>query len=72
MSAPIDWHSPLRCPHCKAEAGRPFSVQSKSASEITVVVRCSACAYEWKLERESPALAPKFDPRPPGEEKFPK
>ena len=63
MSAPVDWHSPLKCPHCRADAGHPFSVQSKSAREIVVAVRCGDCAYEWRLERETPALAPKFDQR---------
>lgn len=56
--APIDWHSPLRCPRCEAEAGHPFNVQTKSPEEVLVTVRCAACAHEWKLERETPALAP--------------
>ena len=64
MTAPIDWHSPLRCPHCQADAGHPFSVQSKSAQEIVVAVRCRSCANEWRLERQTPTLAPKFDQRP--------
>jgi hypothetical protein len=70
MSAPIDWHSPLRCPRCKADAGHPFSVQSKSVSEIVVAVRCKECANEWKLERETPTLAPKFDQRYPADDKL--
>ena len=28
MTAAIDWHSPLRCPHCKQDAGHPFSGRS--------------------------------------------
>ena len=63
MSAPVDWHSPLRCPLCRADAGHPFSVQSKSAREIVVAIRCRGCAHEWTLERETPTLAPKFDQR---------
>jgi transposase-like protein len=54
---PADWHVPLRCPHCEAEGGHPFCVQSKSAREVIVRVRCSACAHEWVLERETPTLA---------------
>lgn len=71
MSAPIDWHSPLRCPYCNVEAGRPFSVQSTSATAITIVVRCGRCAHEWKLHRDSPTLAPKFDPQSPGDGNYP-
>jgi hypothetical protein len=59
--APIDWHSPLRCPRCEADAGHACSVQSHSANEVIVTVRCSACAHEWKLERETPTLAPLRD-----------
>ena len=68
MTAPIDWHSPLRCPSCEADAGHPFSVQSKSAQEIVVTVRCGGCSHEWKLERETPTLAPRFDPRLPADD----
>lgn len=56
---PTDWQSPLRCPQCDAEAGHPFRVDSHSASELIVTVRCGACAHEWKLEREAPTLASK-------------
>ena len=57
-----DWHFPLRCTRCSAEAGHPFSVQSKCAKEVIVSVRCGACAHEWVLERATPTLAPEFDP----------
>ena len=58
---PIDWHSPLRCPHCDAEAGHPFSVQANTSHEVIVTVRCAACKHEWKLERKTPTLAPRRD-----------
>ena len=54
----IDFHSPLRCPRCDAEAGHPFSVQSRSPTEVIVTLRCDACKHEWTLERETPTLAP--------------
>ena len=60
---PIDWHSPLRCPSCKKGAGHPFSVQSSSSTGVIVTVRCSECSHEWKLERDTPNLAPKRDQR---------
>ena len=56
---PTDWHSPLRCPHCQADAGHPCSVHSHSTDEVIVRVRCRACAHEWQLERETPSLASK-------------
>ncbi len=56
-----DWHLPLRCPHCDAEGGHPFSVQSNSSNEVIVTVRCDQCKREWKLERETPMLAPRRD-----------
>jgi hypothetical protein len=68
MTAAIDWHSPLRCPRCHTHDGHPFSVQSKSVSEIVVAVRCRGCAHEWKLQRETPSLAPKFDRRYPADD----
>jgi Transcription factor S-II (TFIIS) len=56
-----DWRLPLRCPRCDAEGGHPFSVQSNSASEVVVTVRCDSCENEWQLERETPTLAPPRD-----------
>lgn len=53
-----NWRSPLRCPHCRTDAGHPFSVQSNSSNEVIVNVRCETCAHEWKLERETPSFAP--------------
>ena len=60
-TTPTDWHSPLRCPRCESDAGLPFSVQSRSSSEVIVTVRCGACQHEWNLERETPTLASKRD-----------
>lgn len=60
---PTDWHYPMKCPGCKADAGRPFSVQSKSSTEVIVHVRCSACSHQWTLERDTPNLAPSVDQR---------
>ena len=58
---PTDWHAPLKCPMCQAEAARPYSVVSKTATEVMVNVRCAKCGHQWQLERETPNLAPKFD-----------
>ena len=71
MTVPIDWHAPLRCPGCAADAGRPFMVRSKSVDEIAVMLRCANCGREWELARESPTLAPKFDPRPLADDNTP-
>ncbi len=68
---PNDWHLPLRCPHCEAEGGHPFSVQSKSAKEVIVRVRCGACRHEWVLERETPTLGSIVDPSITGDEESP-
>jgi len=38
-------------------------VQSSSPKEVIVTVRCSACTHQWKLERETPSLAPIRDRR---------
>ena len=54
---PADWHFPLRCTRCGAEAGHAFSVTTTSANEVTVSIRCSACAHVWVLNRETPTLA---------------
>jgi hypothetical protein len=58
-TSPTDWHFPLRCTRCGADAGHPFRVQSKSVTELVVSVRCGACHHEWVLDRETPTLAPK-------------
>jgi hypothetical protein len=68
---PADWHSPLKCPRCEAETGHPFSVESKSSQEVTVSVRCGACAHQWELVRETPTFALKTDPRLTGDEHAP-
>jgi formate dehydrogenase maturation protein FdhE len=62
---PTDWHSPLRCPRCEANAGHPFSVHSHTSKEVIVNVSCVVCKHEWKLVRETPTLAPKRDGRLP-------
>ena len=59
---PADWHFPLRCTHCAAEAGHAFSVQTKSSTEVIVSVRCGACSHVWILKRETPALGPQAEP----------
>lgn len=66
-----DWHFPLRCTRCNADAGHAFRVQTKSTKEVTVCVRCSACAHEWVLDRETPTLASIIDQSITGDEDSP-
>jgi hypothetical protein len=60
--AEIIWRFPMRCPECEAADGRPCRVESKTAAEVTVVLRCASCAHEWAERRATPLLTPK----PPG------
>ena len=52
--AEIIWSFPMRCPKCQAKDGRPCRVESKTAAEVTVVLRCGRCAHEWTEHRATP------------------
>jgi cytochrome c-type biogenesis protein CcmH/NrfF len=60
--AEINWRFPMRCPKCQADDGRAWRVESKTAAEVTVRLRCGKCAHEWEAERQTPLLIPP----PPG------
>jgi hypothetical protein len=68
---PADWHFPLRCTRCDAEAGHAFSVKTETATEVTVSIRCSACEYVWVVRRETPTLASIIDASIIGEQDAP-
>ena len=62
------WRSPIPCPKCQAERGRPRRVESKTAAEVIVQLRCDACGHEWSAVRDTPWLAKPPDKRTPPEE----
>lgn len=63
--AEIIWRFPMQCPHCKADDGRPVRVESKTAAEVTVHLRCGICAHEWTEHRATPLLTPQMPARMP-------
>lgn len=65
--AEITWHFPMRCPECDETDGRPCRVESKTAAEVTVHLRCGTCAHEWTMHRDTPLLTPKPPSRMPPE-----
>jgi hypothetical protein len=66
--AEIIWRFPMRCPKCAAEDGRPCRVESKTAAEVMVSLRCGTCAHEWTEHRQTPLLIPKPPTRLPPED----
>ena len=66
--AEIIWRFPMRCPKCQAQDGRPCRVESKTAAEVTVVLRCGTCAHEWTEHRATPLLTPQSSVRIPPED----
>lgn len=54
--AEIIWRFPMRCPKCETADGRPCRVESKTAAEVRVFLRCGTCAHEWTEHRETPLL----------------
>lgn len=66
--AEIIWHFPMRCPQCAADDGRPVRVESKTAAEVTVYLRCGTCTHEWTEHRQTPLLTPTTPARLPPED----
>ena len=66
--AEITWTFPMRCPKCETTDGRPCRVESKTAVEVMVFLRCGTCAHEWAERRETPLLLPKPPARMPPED----
>jgi hypothetical protein len=62
------WRSPMTCPKCQAQGGRPFGVESKTAAKLLVLLRCDACGHEWTAERDTPLLTPPPAPKRPPED----
>ena len=66
--AEITWRFPMRCPECQEHAVRPSRVESRTATEVIVSLRCDACGHAWQAGRETPLLTPKPPPRMPPED----
>ena len=63
--AEIIWRFPMRCPKCDMTDARPCRVESKTAAEVTVILRCGTCGHEWTEHRETPLWMPQSPNRMP-------
>ena len=48
-----DWHFPMACKACGAQAATPFRVSTERA-RLSVEIKCGECQQEWTIVAPAP------------------